>query len=59
MTFLLCDIKGSGAFLTRKLSGVHHECGGGAGLISYQETGSRLEMKKLSFFASKLAGTKA
>lgn len=58
MKLLICEIKASGVFLIRELSGVHHECQVGATLISYQETGSRLEIKKLSFFASELAGTK-
>lgn len=58
MKFLICEIKASGVFLIRERSGAHHECQVGATLISYQETGSRLEIKKLSFFASKLVGTK-
>lgn len=58
MKLFICEIKASGVFLIRELSGVQHECPVGATLISYQETGERLEIKKLSCFASKLAETK-
>lgn len=58
MKFLICEIKASGVLFIRELSGVHRECQVGVTHISYQETGSRLEIKKLSVFASKLSGTK-